>query len=76
MSKTITKFNSKDNDFEERIKKKGGFVVIISDEPCFTCGHKTLMVYPEKTDGRTEIKYDCLYCLTSRSHTAANRSGN
>ena len=67
-----TKFTNEDS-FEERVKKKGGFIIIVGDEPCFTCGHKTLMVYPEKTDGRTEIKKKCMFCSV-RCPTSANRS--
>lgn len=73
MSKISTKFKNEES-FEERVKKKGGYIVIIADEPCFTCGHKKQMVYPEKTDGRTQIIRRCLFCLV-KNPTAANRSG-
>jgi len=68
-----TKFKNEEN-FEERVKKKGGFIVIVAIEPCFTCGHKKQMVYPEKTDGRTEIKKKCLMCSV-RVPTKVNRNG-
>lgn len=60
--------------FEERVKDKGGFIIIIGNGPCYTCGHKKQMAYPEKSDGRVEVKYKCMYCSV-RIHTAANRSG-
>jgi hypothetical protein len=60
--------------FEERVKDKGGFIIITADEPCFTCGHKKQMVYPQKSDGRVEVKYECMFCLV-RIPIASNRSG-
>jgi hypothetical protein len=71
MSKNSLKNNP---TFEERVKSKGGFIIIISDEPCYTCGHRKQMVYPSKSDGRVEVKYKCMFCSVTIS-TAANRSG-
>lgn len=63
-----------DKAFEDRVKSKGGFIIVLTEEPCYGCGHKKFMAYPEKTDGRVDIKYECIYCLV-RCPTSANRSG-
>lgn len=52
----------------------GKHIVIISDEPCLTCGHRIRLRHIERTDGKKEIVEECLYCLTVH-HTAANREG-
>lgn len=72
MSKTPSLKGNK--AFEDRVKSQGGFMIITGDEPCFECGHKKLMAYPEKSDGRVEVKYKCMYCSV-RIPIAANRSG-
>ena len=72
MNKKITMEN---RTFEERGKDKGGFRIIVGNEPCYTCGHKKQMAYPEKSDGRVEVKYKCMYCSV-RVHIHANRSGS
>jgi hypothetical protein len=71
MSKTSTKFIN-EKSFEERVKEKGGFIITNADEPCFTCGRKKQMVYPEKTDGRVDIIRVCMFCLVKHP-TKANR---
>ena len=66
---------SLDRSEQEKIKKIGGrYIVVIDEEPCLTCGHKTRLVHLERTDGKQEIVRECLYCLTNHCHTATNRS--
>jgi hypothetical protein len=60
----------------EAIKGQVGgckYKVVVVDEPCLTCGHKTRLQYIERTDGKRELVQECLYCMCG-FHTAANRS--
>jgi hypothetical protein len=73
MEKKIqTKFKSENESFEDRVRKKGTYLVVVANEPCFTCGRKKQLVRPERTDGRVDIIRECLYCMV-RVPTAANR---
>jgi hypothetical protein len=65
---------TKDNSFEERVIVKGGFFIEVVTEPCFTCGHKKQIVFPQKTDGRVDIIRKCMYCSV-KNPTFANRNG-
>jgi hypothetical protein len=69
MSKT-----PEDKAFEKRVIRNGGFIIVTVDEPCYTCGHKKEMVYPQKTDGRVDIIRKCLYCLV-KNPTDSNKVG-
>ena len=51
----------------------GKNIIIINKEPCLTCGRKKFLQRIQRTDGKREIIQECLYCLTSRFHTKANR---
>jgi len=53
----------------------GKHIIIISDEPCLTCGHRVRLRRIDRTDGKKEIVEECLFCTTT-FHTAANREGN
>jgi hypothetical protein len=64
----------KNKTFEERVTANGGFIIIVVDEPCYTCGHKKQICYAQKTDGRVDIIYNCLYCLV-KNPTDANKAG-
>jgi len=59
---------------QEIDRAMGKTLVIIADEPCLTCGHKTRIQRIERTDGKKEIVQECLYCIT-KIHTKANREG-
>jgi len=50
----------------------GKYKVVVVDEPCLTCGHKTRVQHVEKTDGKREIVQECLYCMC-KHHTEKNK---
>lgn len=79
MRKKITKIRIPLDSFNEEEQKQirkdsGGIIIVISDEPCLTCGHKKRIQYIERTDGKREVVRECIYCLCS-VHTLANRLG-
>jgi len=57
----------------EMVEKTGRrFIVIIADEPCLTCGHKTRVCHVERSDGKRMLVKECLYCMCEHP-TQANR---
>jgi len=73
ITRTRIPLENLDESMLETIKRVGGrFLVIVIDEPCLTCGHRTRVQFIERTDGKRELIQECLFCLCSY-HTEANR---